>query len=236
MSDHRSIEWAVDIIGMCEPAQEPEDFLYEYSCALEIDDWEGIAEVARDAVLETVSRSSADSGLAARIERYLDDAPGDGGHSDAAGGNCWELLREAMDELRAVPQGSGTTDPRSSADTGLETVYAALSQAQDCIRGEQPEDISDEEAREDTINKVREAMRIVEHMQAQPQSSGVQAERDRCVAICEGWMERFEGMEIQYTSPREYACDAINDIMDLIRDGIDPSSSVTRPKPSSTDS
>lgn len=45
------------------------------------------------------------------------------------------------------------------------------------------------------------------------------SERDRCIAICEGWMERFEGMEIQYTSAREYACDAINDIIDLIRDG-----------------
>lgn len=31
-----------------EPAQGPEDFLYEYACALEIDDWEGLAEVARD--------------------------------------------------------------------------------------------------------------------------------------------------------------------------------------------
>jgi len=51
---------------------------------------------------------------------------------------------------------------------------------------------------------------------------GVEAERDRCVAVCEGWMERFEGTEIQYTSPREYACDAINDIIDLIRDGCDP--------------
>lgn len=59
-------------------------------------------------------------------------------------------------------------------------------------------------------------------------------ERERCIAICEGWMERFEGMEIQYTSPREYACDAINDIMDLIRDGIDPRSQAKEPEANET--
>jgi hypothetical protein len=42
--------------------------------------------------------------LAARIELYLDDKPSDGGHSDAAGSNCWELLYEAMEELRAPAQ------------------------------------------------------------------------------------------------------------------------------------
>jgi hypothetical protein len=54
-------------------------------------------------------RSSPDiervpEGLADRIERYLDDAPMYGGHSDKAGGTSWELLREAMDELRASLQ------------------------------------------------------------------------------------------------------------------------------------
>lgn len=47
----------------------------------------------------------------------------------------------------------------------LESVYNALCQAQDCIRGETPEDITDAEAREDTINKVRDAMRTIEAMQ-----------------------------------------------------------------------
>lgn len=42
--------------------------------------------------------------LAARIELYLDDAPMYGGHSDKAGGTCWELLREAMEELRGLAQ------------------------------------------------------------------------------------------------------------------------------------
>lgn len=41
--------------------------------------------------------------LAARIEIYLDDMPSDGAHSDAAGGNCWDLLREALHELRTSP-------------------------------------------------------------------------------------------------------------------------------------
>lgn len=54
----------------------------------------------------------------------------------------------------------------------LQAVYDALAQAQDCIRGETPEDISDEEAREDTINKVRDAMRAVEAMQSRPIAQG----------------------------------------------------------------
>jgi hypothetical protein len=40
--------------------------------------------------------------LAGRIELYLDDAPMYGAHSDKAGGSCWELLREAMEELREL--------------------------------------------------------------------------------------------------------------------------------------
>lgn len=40
----------------------------------------------------------------------------------------------------------------------LDRIEAALEQAQDCIRGETPEDISDEEAREDTISKIRAAL------------------------------------------------------------------------------
>lgn len=51
---------------------------------------------------------------------------------------------------------------------------------------------------------------------------GVEAERERCIAICEGWIGRYQNKEIQYTSPREYAVDAIDDIIDLIRDGTDP--------------
>ena len=47
-------------------------------------------------------------------------------------------------------------------------------------------------------------------------------ERERCIAICEGWIGRYQETEIQYTSPREYAIDAIDDIIDLIRDGTDP--------------
>lgn len=39
--------------------------------------------------------------LADRIEAYLEDHPSDGGHSDAAGANAWELLQEALDELRS---------------------------------------------------------------------------------------------------------------------------------------
>lgn len=51
---------------------------------------------------------------------------------------------------------------------------------------------------------------------------GIDGERERCAAVCEGWLNRFQADDIEYTSAREYAVDAINDILDLIRDGTDP--------------
>jgi len=33
---------------------DPEDFLFDYSKAMDVDDWDGLAEVARDAVLHDV--------------------------------------------------------------------------------------------------------------------------------------------------------------------------------------
>ena len=50
----------------------------------------------------------------------------------------------------------------------------------------------------------------------------VAAERQRCIALCEGWIGRFHGTDIRYTSAREYAVDAIEDIIDLIRNGTNP--------------
>ncbi len=47
-------------------------------------------------------------------------------------------------------------------------IEAALEQAQNCIKGETPEDISDAEAREDTINKVRSALRAMEILRTAP--------------------------------------------------------------------
>lgn len=66
-----------------------------------------------------------------------------------------------QDSLEEISFGAPAQVPTVSV---LESVYGALAQAQDCIRGETPEDISDEEAREDTLNKVREAMRALEAM------------------------------------------------------------------------
>lgn len=44
-------------------------------------------------------------------------------------------------------------------------------------------------------------------------------ERERCIALCEGWIGTFQDREIKYTTPREYAVGAIEDIIDLIRSG-----------------
>jgi hypothetical protein len=62
-----------------------------------------------------------------------------------------------------------------------------------------------------------------ETMKLEPNSPGgidpVEAERQRCIAVCEGWIGTFQDKEIQFTSAREYAVDAIEDIIDLIRNG-----------------
>lgn len=47
----------------------------------------------------------------------------------------------------------------------------------------------------------------------------VSDERLRCIAICEGWIGTFQDRDIKYTSAREYAIGAIEDIIDIIRAG-----------------
>ena len=42
-------------------------------------------------------------------------------------------------------------------------VRDALEQAMDCIRGETPEDCTPDEAREDTLQKVRDALKLLEN-------------------------------------------------------------------------
>lgn len=41
--------------------------------------------------------------FARRCRAYLDDAPSDGGHSDAAGSSAYELIQEAIDILSSLP-------------------------------------------------------------------------------------------------------------------------------------
>lgn len=43
----------------------------------------------------------------------------------------------------------------------LKSAEGALEQAQDCINGETPEDMSHEEAREHTVARIREALRLL---------------------------------------------------------------------------
>lgn len=62
---------------------------------------------------------------------------------------------------------SSTAAPAQAVPTPLSAMRAlalaqdALEQAQDCINGETPEDMSREDAREDTIRKIREALRAL---------------------------------------------------------------------------
>lgn len=52
--------------GICaqrgEPTEDPENFLYDYSLAMGIDDWEGLPAVARDAVLNAPVSTSPERG------------------------------------------------------------------------------------------------------------------------------------------------------------------------------
>lgn len=57
--------------------------------------------------------------------------------------------------------------------------------------------------------------------------ASVESERARCIAICESWIGTFQGTDIKYTTPRKYAIDAIEDIIDLIRDGSIPAGPFT---------
>lgn len=43
----------------------------------------------------------------------------------------------------------------------LKSAEGALEQAQDCINGETPEDMSHEEAREHTVSRIRDALRLL---------------------------------------------------------------------------
>jgi hypothetical protein len=47
-------------------------------------------------------------------------------------------------------------------------------------------------------------------------------ERERCIAVCESWIGTFQKFELKYTGAPEYAVDAIEDIIEVIREGIDP--------------
>lgn len=49
----------------------------------------------------------------------------------------------------------------------------------------------------------------------------IDRERLRCIKLCQMWINTFDGTNIKHTSPRDYAVDAINDIIDLISDGQD---------------
>lgn len=52
--------------------------------------------VSVSALPETILPVRMHMGLAQRIKLYLEDSPIDGGHSDTAGANAYELLEEAM--------------------------------------------------------------------------------------------------------------------------------------------
>lgn len=70
--------------------------------------------------------------LVERIEAYLNDAPSTGGHSDAAGGDCWDLLREAADELAGLREANHhyrDDDRQASGSCGALVAVAKMAKA-----------------------------------------------------------------------------------------------------------
>jgi len=65
--------------------------------------------------------------LADQIAAYLDDAPANGGHSDAGGANAYELLEWAKDEIRSLSAELATKSARAEElQNALELAYREL--------------------------------------------------------------------------------------------------------------
>lgn len=64
----------------------------------------------------------------------------------------------------------------SAEGTLINRLERILEQAQDCIKGETPEDVSHEEAREDTVSKIREGIfEVIPALRSPPASGGLEA-------------------------------------------------------------
>lgn len=141
-----------------------------------------------------------------------------------------EASLESIQEIRA--------SERLAAGTGEREKIAEMISHQYCADFEEDAcQCAQCEAERDTCRLIADRIiTLFAPAALSPQEAGqrcfdrtVEAERKRCLAICEGWIGTFQDREIKYTSAREYAVDAIEDIIDLIRDGHQPSvSSTTR--------
>jgi hypothetical protein len=66
-----------------------------------------------------------------------------------------DRAKEIREEQRCSVQEAVAIETREFLTRRIKEIEAALEQALDCIRGEAPEDMTHEEAREDTISKIR---------------------------------------------------------------------------------
>jgi Lar family restriction alleviation protein len=109
--------------------------------------------------------------------------------------------------------------PSDSDVEQLELIYNALSQAQDCITDEPPEGMTYQEARRDTVDKVREAMRTVEAMQspgpAQQPDSGSSGLLP--CPFCGGKANVYEN-EVDFVTKWSVGCGDCNCNMDVCED------------------
>jgi hypothetical protein len=112
-----------------------------------------------------------------------------------------------------ITKGLKTHRGCSPGTDGLRLVYDALVQAQDCIRGETPEDVTDAEAREDTINKVRDAMRAIEAMQAGGVAQAARVPKVRT----SHHRNKEEAARLQELVAKRYTAREITSVSDFVR-------------------
>lgn len=82
-------------------------------------------------------------------------------HGDAEHRRWLRAAAEAFVAEKPLPPAAGA-GAHASLTNSLKQAETALMQAQDCIRRETPEDMTVAEADEDTIGKIREALRSIE--------------------------------------------------------------------------
>lgn len=132
-------------------------------CSLPVGEWNDIAEDFYEAADQLFAHPAEPQGAREeRTGRHVLNTAKSLGWPDDGEGALEFMLRRAR-EVAFEDCGKSTSPSPVQADAlpmrafGLKIV-AVLEQAQDCIRGETPEDMTDEQAREDTISKLRELM------------------------------------------------------------------------------
>jgi predicted RNase H-like nuclease (RuvC/YqgF family) len=122
----------------------------------------------------------------------------------AAKAECDNLRRTLGEKSRQMDaQIAALRSIASKAAARIEALEAALREARSSFN--------------DALRMTDKAAARIEALEA-----ALANERERCIAVCESWIGTFQKYELKHTGAREYAVDAIGDIIEVIREGTDP--------------